>query len=145
MIAYAHCDVKARSHGGIDMRMARVTGIGGIFVKATEPETLRVWYRDVLGITLDEWGGAQLWNDGPRNYGVWSAFAATTDYFAPSTKPFMVNLRVDDIDGMLARIRDAGAGDRILDRRDDGEHGRFRYVLDPDGTLIELFQPAALL
>jgi len=57
----------------------------------------------------------------------------------------MVNLRVDDIDGMLARIRDAGAGDRILDRRDDGEHGRFRYVLDPDGTLIELFQPAALL
>nr|HEX4316498.1 VOC family protein [Kofleriaceae bacterium] len=125
--------------------MAKITGIGGVFVKAAAPDQLRAFYRDILGITLDSWGGAQLWNDGPRNYGVWSVFDADTTYFAPSAKPFMLNLRVDDLDGLLAAIRARGGASAIVDRREDTPDGKFGYVVDPEGTLIELFQPASLL
>lgn len=124
--------------------MPRVIGIGGVFVKARDPKALAGWYRDALGMDVQAWGGAQLWNDVPgggRSYGVWSAFAEDTDYFAPSERPFMINLRVDDVNGLLAHLR--GRGDRVLERREATEDGVFGYVVDPEGTLLELFQPAA--
>lgn len=127
----------------VSTAMAKITGLGGVFVKARDPKALRAWYADVLGLTIDEWGGAQLWNDGPRNYGVWSAFDAGTKYFAPSDKAFMINFRVDDADGMIARAKEKGA--QVLDRGEDTPDGKFRYVVDPEGTLLELFQPAMLL
>ncbi|MBV8756817.1 MAG: VOC family protein [Deltaproteobacteria bacterium] len=123
--------------------MPRVTGIGGVFVKARDPKALAAWYRDALGMDVQDWGGAQLWNDvpeGARTYGVWSAFAEKSDYFAPSERPFMINLRVDDVDGLIAQLK--ARGDRVLDRVEDSEFGKFRYVVDPEGTLLELFQPA---
>src|SRR5437868_5877601 len=123
--------------------MAKILGLGGVFVKASDPVGLRAWYRDVLGLHIDDWGGSQLWNDGPRNYSAWSAFAAETSYFAPSDKPFMINFRVDDLDGMLAKVR--AKGGKVLDRREDTPDGAFGYVVDPEGTLLELFQPATLL
>lgn len=118
--------------------MANVVGLGGIFVKARDPEALRAWYRDALGLEIHSWGGAQLWNDG-KSYGVWSAFAASSSYFAPSEREFMINLRVDDLDGMLAHLRARGAN--VLERREDSPDGRFGYVVDPEGTLLELWQP----
>src|SRR5688572_5613070 len=118
--------------------MAKVIGIGGVFVKAKNPEALRAWYRDMLGMDVSEWG-AQLWNEG-KTYGVWNPFAADTKYFEPSDKAFMLNLRVDDVDGLVAQLREKGA--QVLDRKEDGEFGKFRYVVDPEGTLLELFQPA---
>jgi predicted enzyme related to lactoylglutathione lyase len=118
----------------------RVIGLGGVFVKAKDPEKLRGWYRDVLGVQIESWGGAQLWNDGPRSYGVWSAFAETSGYFAPSEKAFMVNLRVENLDGLLASLKEKGA--HVLDRREDSPDGRFGYVVDPEGTLLELWEPA---
>lgn len=122
--------------------MAKVIGIGGVFVKARDPVALRAWYRDMLGIEIHDWGGAQLWNDGPkRNYGVWSAFAADTKYFEPSERDIMLNLRVDDLDGLLAHLREKNA--RVLDRREDTDDGKFGYVMDPEGMLLELWQPLA--
>ena len=118
--------------------MAQVLGIGGIFVKARDPAKLRAWYRDVLGMEIQDWGGAQLWSEG-RSYSVWSAFAPDTKYFAPSEREFMVNLRVDDLDGLLAKLRERGA--QVLDRREDTDDGMFGYVVDPEGTLLELWQP----
>jgi len=118
--------------------MAKVLGLGGIFVKAREPEQLRAWYRDVLGMSLEEWGGAVLTNDA-QTYGVWSLFASDTTYFEPSKREFMVNLRVDDVDGLLAQLRERGAN--VLDRREESELGIFGYVVDPEGTLLELWQP----
>ena len=120
--------------------MAKITGIGGVFVKANDPKALRAWYADVLGMTMSPWGGAKLVNEANTS-GNWSAFEATTKYFAPSDKPFMINFRVDDLDGMLARCRDKGAN--VLDRREDMDGiGKFGYIVDPEGTLLELWQPA---
>jgi catechol 2,3-dioxygenase-like lactoylglutathione lyase family enzyme len=122
--------------------MAQVTGIGGIFIKAQDPAGLREWYRTRLGVDVQSWGGAQfLFNRRDRpgiGYTVWTPFEAVTKYFAPSDKPFMVNLRVDDLEAMLAQLRERGA--RVLDRRDDGPNGKFGYVLDPEGTLLELWE-----
>jgi predicted enzyme related to lactoylglutathione lyase len=126
--------------------MAKVTGIGGVFFKSENPKELAAWYRDALGLAVQDWGGAQfLWRplEGSTvGYTVWSPFAADTKYFAPSERPFMVNLCVDDLDEMLASLRARGA--QVLDRREDTPQGRFGYVLDPDGTLLELWQPSAV-
>ncbi|HEY0476863.1 MAG TPA: VOC family protein [Kofleriaceae bacterium] len=129
--------------------MATVLGIGGVFVKSKDAEALRGWYREMLGFEIQEWGGAQLWAapaaaagaPAERTYSVWSAFGAETKYFAPSEREFMVNLRVDDLDGLLAKLRERGA--QVLDRRDDSADGKFGYVVDPDGTLLELWEPGA--
>jgi predicted enzyme related to lactoylglutathione lyase len=118
--------------------MAKVVGIGGIFVQAKDPQALRAWYADALGLDIQSWGGAQLHNEA-GTYGVWTALARTSDYFKPSEKEFMINLRVDDLDGILATLRHRGAN--VLDRREETDDGSFGYVLDPEGTLIELWQP----
>ena len=119
--------------------MPKVLGLGGIFVKARQPEQLRAWYRDVLGIEVQEWGTVFVNDAG--SHGVWNAFAADTKYFAPSEREFMINLRVDDVDGLLAQLRERCAN--VIDRREESEFGIFAYVVDPEGTLLELWQPPA--
>ena len=123
--------------------MAKVLGIGGFFIKSPDKAKLSAWYRDVLGFDVQDWGGAMLWHrqGDPASYAVWSPFAADTKYFEPSTREVMLNLRVDDLDGVLAKCRAKEA--RVLDRREDSEQGKFGYVVDPDGTLIELWEPPA--
>src|SRR5689334_16661610 len=125
------------------MSKPRVTGVGGIFVKSRDPAALSRWYAEQLGVKVESWGGAQfLWkqSDGGDGSTVWNPFSETTSYFAPSERPFMLNLLVDDLDGMLAQLKSAGA--QVLDCREEGEQGKFGYVVDPDGTLIELWEPA---
>ena len=80
--------------------MKRVVGLGGIFFKSPDPKKLAAWYRDVLGIEIEEWGGALLRYDAPDHppFVVWSPFQADTDYLKPSARAFMVNFAVDDID-----------------------------------------------
>jgi predicted enzyme related to lactoylglutathione lyase len=132
-----------RRRGGCAGRlrsMASVLGIGGVFVKSKDVDALREWYREMLGLAIEEWGGAQFWSTPTKTYGVWSAFRADTKYFEPSEREFMLNLRVDDLEGLLARLRARGA--RVLERREESADGRFGYVVDPDGTLLELWEPA---
>lgn len=118
----------------------RVTGVGGIFFKAKDPKALAAWYRDVLGLPLEAWGGALLRYDAPNHPPVltWSAFPASTSYFAPSTAAFMINYAVDDMEAMLRRLRAKGVA--IL-KQDDDPNGRFAWILDPEGNKIELWQP----
>jgi predicted enzyme related to lactoylglutathione lyase len=120
--------------------MASVLGIGGIFVKSKDADALRTWYRDMLDLEIQEWGGAQLWSTPAKSYAVWSAFRAESTYFAPSPREFMVNLRVDDLAGLLAKLRALGAN--VLDRREESGDGKFGYVVDPDGTLLERWEAA---
>lgn len=123
--------------------MARVTGVGGIFLKTTDKERLLRFWRDALGIEAESWGGAILAASGdphPKPYAVLASFPADTKYFDPSSREMMINLRVDDLDAILARARAAGAN--VLDRREESEQGRFGYVVDPDGVLVELWEPA---
>lgn len=123
----------------------KVHGIGGVFFKARDPEALGRWYRDHLGLEVAEWGGAVLpWQrtDRPGNAcTVWSPFRDDTRYFEPGQREFMINFRVDDLDAMLRSLREAGC--EVLDRFEDCDNGRFGYVLDPEGSLIELWEPAA--
>jgi predicted enzyme related to lactoylglutathione lyase len=123
--------------------MARVTGIGGIFLRARDPKALSAWYGRHLGIQLTEWGGAQfLWSDEvPPTTGstAWSIFPADTKYFGSGPQPYMVNYRVDDLDALLARLEAAGVP--IDPHRDDSDYGRFAWITDPEGNRVELWQP----
>ncbi len=121
--------------------MTRVTGIGGIFFKAKDPKALAEWYKTHLGLPIEPWGGAVLrWADDSANGStVWSPFPDTTDYFAPSTAPFLINFRVRDLDALLATLRAEGCA--VLDRREASEFGRFGWVIDPEGNKVELWQP----
>jgi catechol 2,3-dioxygenase-like lactoylglutathione lyase family enzyme len=117
--------------------MARITGLGGIFYKVADPEKTKAWYQEILGIG-GEWGAMfPFKKDDPEGFTLFSPFKSQTDYFAPSEQPFMVNLRVDDIDGMIAKLADKGI--EILGRQDE-DYGRFAWILDPDGVKIELWQ-----
>lgn len=120
--------------------MTQITGIGGIFFKSPDPKKLAAWYRDVLGVKIEDWGGAMLSYDaeGHPPFVVWNAFSADTNYFSPSTREFMVNFAVDDIDGFVAMLESKGV--EILKRDDSDPSGRFAWIVDPDGTRIELWQ-----
>jgi catechol 2,3-dioxygenase-like lactoylglutathione lyase family enzyme len=117
-----------------------ITGVGGVFFKAKDPKALAAWYRDVLGLPLQSWGGASLRYDAPNHPPAlaWNAFPAATSYFAPSTGDFMIDYAVDDMDALLARLREKGVA--IL-KRDDDANGRFAWILDPEGNKVELWEP----
>ena len=124
--------------------MKRVTGIGGIFIKSADPARLRDWYQKHLGIPVEAWGGTAFQWAGPHNPGgqgstVWNVFEAGSNYFDPSTAPFMVNYRVADLRALIAALRAEGC--RVDDKVDESEYGKFGWVFDPDGNKIELWEP----
>ena len=124
--------------------MAKVTGIGGVFLKSRgSASALAAWYREHLGMELEEWGGAILkWPDDPARDGgltVWHAADHDSTWFAPSDAPFMINYRVDDLDALLAQLRAAGV--EVVGGPESHENGKFAWILDPDGNKIELWEP----
>lgn len=124
--------------------MARVTGIGGIFLKARDPAALGEWYREHLGIDVQSWGGASfLWAAGttPERPGVtvWSLFPESSTYFDPSTARCMVNYRVEDLDAALRDLREAGCA--VDEKSESSEYGKFGWLMDPEGNRIELWEP----
>lgn len=124
--------------------MTRVVGIGGVFLKSRDSETLAKWYGETLGLKIEPWGGVcfplRERKDAPKGaMQVWSLFRQDTDYFAPSTREVMVNFEVDDLDAMLARLTEKGV--TILGRDDSDPNGSFAWFLDPEGTKVELWQP----
>ncbi len=130
------------------MSNPRVTGIGGIFFKARDAAALRAWYQRHLGIDVQGWGGTTFqWHTSqrpePQGATVWSIFDAESTYFAPSSAPFMINYRVDDLDAVLAALRSEGCD--VADKVEDSAYGRFGWVMDPEGHRVELWQPPAQL
>jgi len=119
--------------------MAKVLGIGGVFYKAADGAAVKDWWTRVLGLDVKPWGAAMFQNP-DRGVQQLSPFPADSQYFAPSDAPFMINLIVDDMDGLLGRIE--AAGEKVL-KREDGEYGRFAWVIDPAGIKIELWEPPA--
>ena len=123
--------------------MAKVIGFGGLFYKARDPQEMRAWYAQHLGMQIDEYGMANFAEDEKRpGSTVWSLFAHDTKYFAPSDKPFMLNFRVDDLDALLVNLRSSGA--QVDARVDNHAYGKFGWVMDPEGNRIELWQPPAI-
>jgi predicted enzyme related to lactoylglutathione lyase len=117
--------------------MERVLGIGGYFLRAEDPAALLTWYRQQLGLDLDEHG---LWipEPGPT---VVATFAADTDHFGSPTQQTMLNLRVRDLDAMLDQLR-AGGADVAEQTEEMPGVGRFGWVTDPEGNRVELWEPA---
>ena len=120
--------------------MARITGVGGIFFKSPDPKKLSAWYHDMLGIELTEWGGAMLRYDAPDHppFVIWNPFPADSKYYEPSKRDFMINFAVDDLDAMLKALEAKGV--KALGRQNES-YGLFAWIMDPDGTKIELWQP----
>lgn len=125
--------------------MAKVIGVGGVFFLSPDPDGLMAWYADTLGLTINDYGGADFLHadsgkafpQGART--IFSGFKDTTEYFAPSDKPFMINLMIDDMDSMLSRLKEKGVA--LEGEPQDFDYGRFAWVMDPNGTKIELWQP----
>lgn len=124
--------------------MAKVTGLGGVFLRARDPKALMAWYATHLGVTPSGFGGVNfVWNECAQPEGdgmtVMSFFPLDTPYFGPARQPVMINFRVDDLDQMLAQLRDAGVS--VDPKREDHDYGRFAWIYDNEGNRIELWQP----
>jgi predicted enzyme related to lactoylglutathione lyase len=120
--------------------MARITAIGGIFIKSPNPKALAAWYRDTLGFVLEDWGGAllKLSADSPP-HSVWSPFDEGTHYFEPSKRDVMIDFAVDDLVAFLKQIEAKGV--KVVGKMETDPNGLFAWIVDPDGTKIELWQP----
>lgn len=123
--------------------MAKVLGVGGLFFKSRDPDALRKWYGDVLGISFTNWGGVVFESgpvaEHPGSATVWMPFQADTDHFGAADNQFMFNLMVDDLAGVLARCAQHG----VLPEKPmiDDAMGRFAHIFDPEGRKVELWEP----
>jgi len=124
--------------------MKRVTGIGGIFFKAKDAPALQAWYKQHLGIDVQDWGGAAFdWTDADgkpvAGTTAWLIDPEESDHFAPSSAPFMVNYRVEDLHALIKVLKEEGCN--MLEKIDESEYGKFAWVIDPEGNKVELWQP----
>jgi len=119
--------------------MERVLGIGGVFFRAREPDTLRAWYAEHLGVELEDYGGITFWAEA-GDVTVWAIFPATTEYFGAGERQAMINYRVSDLDAMLGQLRATGVN--VEADVQEEEFGRFGWATDPEGNRFELWEPA---
>jgi len=123
--------------------MAKVTGLGGVFFKCDNPKGMNEWYAKNLGLPTTDYGANFEWlqADDPSKKGstTWSTFPQDTKYFNPSAKPFMINYRVDDLVALVAELKKNNV--TVVDEIVDYEYGKFVHVLDPEGNIIELWEP----
>jgi len=121
----------------------KVTGIGGIFFRSKNPQETRAWYGKNLGLAIDDYGSPFEFRNANQpeeiNYLRWSPFDEETEYFAPSEKEFMINYRVQNIEGLVKILRSNGV--IIVDEIEEFEYGKFIHIMDPEGNKIELWEP----
>lgn len=127
-----------------NIQMKRVTGIGGIFFKCQDPEKMREWYKTHLGFDVSPYGAKFDWHHGAdtnnKGYTLWTPFAEKTKYFEPSTKDFMINYRVENLEALVEELKKEGV--TVLDKVETYEYGKFAHIIDMEGNKIELFEPA---
>ena len=123
--------------------MKKVTGIGGIFFKCKEPNKMNEWYKTHLGFDTNEYGATFEWkeaSDSTKNGSTqWSTFTETTQYFEPSTKDFMINYRVADLEALVTELKKEGV--TIVDEIETYDYGKFVHILDMEGNKIQLWEP----
>jgi len=124
------------------MTAKKVTGVGGIFFKSKDPKAAKDWYQKHLGFKTDEYGALFEFiqaDTKTKGYLQWSPFNDHTDYFEPSTKDFMINFRVADIETLVKELKAQGV--QVLDDIATYEYGKFVHIMDPEGNKIELWEP----
>lgn len=121
----------------------KVTGIGGIFFFSENPEKTKAWYSDNLGLEVNEWGSSFEFRNANRpdeiNYLQWSPFKQGSEYFLPSKKEFMINYRVQNIEGLVDKLKNNGV--TILGHIETYDYGKFVHIMDAEGNKIELWEP----
>ena len=121
----------------------KVTGIGGVFFKCKDPQVMRDWYGEHLGLTTTEYGATFAFRDvdEPEKKGhlQWSPFKQDTNYFDPSPKDFMINYRVSNLEELVEELKASGV--TIVDEMEVFDYGKFIHILDPEGNKIELWEP----
>jgi predicted enzyme related to lactoylglutathione lyase len=127
-----------------DVKMKKVTGIGGIFFKSKDPVKMKEWYAKNLGLVTDKYGTNFEWYQGAdstkKGSTQWSPFKETTKYFAPSEKDFMINYRVENLEALVEELRKENV--TILDDIASYDYGKFIHIMDMEGNKIELWEPA---
>ena len=123
--------------------LKKVTGIGGIFFKCKDPKKMREWYKTHLGLNTNQYGTVFEWRQGTdttkKGFTQWSPFAETTKYFQPSTKDFMINYRVENLQWLLDQLKKEGV--TIADKIETVDYGKFVHIIDIEGNKVELWEP----
>lgn len=152
----ASCDIKTKQSDNMAERKnhsdktlpqndttPKVTGIGGIFFFSENPDKTKEWYSENLGLEVNQWGSSFEFRNANRpdeiNYLQWSPFKKGSDYFSPSKKEFMINYRVQNIEGLVNKLKNNGV--IILDSIETYDYGKFVHIMDAEGNKIELWEP----
>lgn len=126
-----------------EQSIRKVTSIGGIFFKCKDPKKMREWYKTNLGLNTNEYGAVFEWRQGAdttrKGFTQWSPFSEKTRYFEPSTKDFMINYRVENIEELVGQLQKSGV--LITDTIETFEYGKFVHIMDIEGNKIELWEP----
>ncbi len=126
-----------------EQQLKKVTGIGGIFFKCKDPKKVREWYRTHLGINTNQYGAVFEWRQGAdsskKGFTQWSAFGEKTKYFEPSTKEYMINYRVENLEELIGQLKTEGI--TFTDTMQAVEYGKFIHILDNEGNKLELWEP----
>lgn len=124
-------------------KMKRVTGIGGIFFKCKDPKKMNEWYKTHLGLNTSPYGAVFEWRQADdstkKGFTNWSPFKESTKYFAPSTKDFMINYRVENLDALVIELKKEGV--TIADTIETVDYGKFVHIIDMEGNKLELWEP----
>ncbi len=124
-------------------KMNKVTGIGGVFFKCKDTKKVTEWYHTHLGLNTNPYGASFEWREESdptkKAQTQWTPFSETTKYFEPSTKDFMINYRVEDLDALVVELKKEGV--TILDEIATYDYGKFVHILDVEGNKVELWQP----
>jgi predicted enzyme related to lactoylglutathione lyase len=127
---------------GDQAEMKKVTGIGGIFFKCQDPKKVREWYHTNLGLNTNQYGAVFEWYQGAdstkKGFLQWSPFGEKTKYFEPSTKDFMINYRVENLQALVAELKKNGVA--IVDTVETVEYGKFVHILDVENNKVELWE-----
>jgi predicted enzyme related to lactoylglutathione lyase len=126
-----------------NMKNKRVTSIGGIFFKCKDPKQMREWYKTHLGLNTNEYGAVFEWrqaeDSSKKGFSQWSPFTDKTKYFEPSTKEFMINYRVENLEALVEELKKEGV--TVTDSIETYDYGKFVHIMDIEGNKIELWEP----
>src|SRR5664279_4072529 len=142
-LGFAFKTIIVKQNNSNTTKMKKVTGIGGIFFKCKDPKKMTEWYQNHLGLNTNPYGATFEWYEGAdstkKGQTQWSPFAENTKYFEPSTKDFMINYRVENLESLVEELRKENV--TIVDKIEPSDYGKFVHILDNEGNKIELWEP----
>ncbi|HTJ11949.1 MAG TPA: VOC family protein [Dinghuibacter sp.] len=122
--------------------MKRVIGVGGIFFKCQDPAKMKEWYATHLGLKVEQYGAKIEWrqedDSTKKSYTLWTPFPETTKYFDPGKRDFMINYRVENLEGLVEELKKEGV--TVLDNIETYDYGKFVHILDGEGNKVELWE-----